>query len=130
MIGHKTAYSKVFYIFGVLWGFVCPAILIVSVKKIILSLFNENMKMLIFQFLVIYGFVSYSRLTLDGNNSIDSDNYLYPIWAEVLGNLMNLAVVLGILLYALYAVIDVKRNKKVSLEHVFFLNSIIINKLI
>ena len=80
--------------------------------------------------MVIYGFVSYSRLTLDGNNSIDSDNYLYPIWAEVLGNLMNLAVVLGILLYALYAVIDVKRNKKVSLEHVFFLNSIIINKLI
>ena len=64
--------------------------------------------------MVIYGFVSYSRLTLDGNNSIDSENYLYPIWTEVLGIFMNLADVLGILLYALYGVIDVKRNKKVS----------------
>jgi hypothetical protein len=29
MIGHNVAYSKVFYVFGACWAFLCPAIFIV-----------------------------------------------------------------------------------------------------
>jgi hypothetical protein len=58
--------------------------------------------------LIIYGFATYTRLTIG--------DYVYPIWAEVIGNLMNLAIALGIILYAMFAVIDVIRNKKVKFE--------------
>ena len=55
--------------------------------------------------MIIYGFATYSRLTIG--------NYVYPIWAEVIGNLMNVAIVSGIIFYAVYSVVDVIRNKKV-----------------
>jgi hypothetical protein len=52
-------------------------------------------------------------MSLDNNNTLASDNYLYPIWSEILGNLMNLAIVMSIIAYAVYAVFDVIKNKKV-----------------
>ena len=67
--------------------------------------------------MVIYRFASYNRLSLDENNTLAADNYVYPIWAEVLGNLMNLAIVMSMIAYAIYSVFDVVKNKKVCLEY-------------
>jgi hypothetical protein len=40
-------------------------------------------------------------------------SYLYPLWADVLGNLMCLVSVGSIVIYAIYAIIDLIKNKKV-----------------
>ena len=60
-----------------------------------------------FKFLVVYGFVTYQRMT-DNNGQ-----YLYPIWVEYLGNLMCLVSFGSIVLYAIYMIIVeilVKKN--------------------
>ncbi len=56
---------------------------------------------------MIYGWATYSRLQTDSG-------VFYPIWCEVLGNLMCGLTVSGIIIYAIYAAIDVYRNKKVG----------------
>ena len=45
--------------------------------------------------------------------------YLYPLWADVLGNLMCIVSVGSIVIYAIYAIIDLIKNKKVI--NIFFL---------
>ena len=42
--------------------------------------------------------------------------YLFPIWADVLGNLMCVLAVSGIFIYIAYDFIDVIRKKRVSLR--------------
>ena len=74
--------------------------------------------------MIIYGFATYSRLTIG--------NYVYPIWAEVIGNLMNVAIVSGIIFYAVYSVVDVIRNKKVKFWEIlvikYFIDDLFTNK--
>ena len=41
-------------------------------------------------------------------------SYLYPLWADVLGNLMCLVSVGSIVIYAIYAIIDLIKNKNSS----------------
>ena len=67
---------------------------------------------------MIYKFASYERLSLDENNTLTADNYVYPIWAEVLGNIMNLAIVMSMIAYAIYSVFDAVKYKKVWLRYI------------
>lgn len=59
--------------------------------------------------MILYGFISYQRLITD-------DGVLFPIWCEVLGNLMCSLTVLSIIGYGVYSIVDVIKNKKVTFQ--------------
>lgn len=53
---------------------------------------------------MIYGFVTFQRLQLD--------NYIFPIWSDVIGNVANAIPILAIIIFALYKMYVTFKKKK------------------
>lgn len=89
MLGPKFT-GKVFWIWTVLWGFVTPVVMLV---------------------IVIVTFTQIKPQTLG--------DYTFPPWTMALGQMMTASVMLGILLWPIYAIVDARLWKKRSFKSLF-----------
>lgn len=86
MIGEKITNSKIFYVWNICWFFVSPALLLVIVVLVFKDL-----------------------------KQIKLNNYLFPYWTHVLGQLITASTLSGVIFWALYLFIDAAFiNKRVS----------------
>lgn len=89
MLGPKFT-GKVFYVWTALWGFITPVVMLV---------------------IVIVTFTQIQTQTLG--------DYVFPPWTLAIGQMMTASVMLGIVLWPIYAILDAKFWKKRSFKSLF-----------
>ena len=99
-------YNKIFIWWKICWTGLTPALLLVRIK-INYNLSIEKKLYFIYniQALTIFSWVQSERL--------ESGGYLFPVWSEIVGQILSTLSFIGIVAYALYAVYDAKKTNKV-----------------
>ena len=93
MLGKKITGHWSFNIWNLFWFFITPSILILG-----------------------------SVLSLINSQETKRDSHQYPYWTLILGNLISVSTLSGVVLWALYGIVDVLFiNKRVILCKIYFL---------